>query len=244
MRVKDVMTKNVVGIAPQATIGEAVDLMVRSDVSGMPVIDENGTPVGMLSEGDLLRRPELGTQKPRAHWLECLFHSGKLAEAYAQTHGHKVAEIMTPRVVSIGEETRLEDAVALMEKHHVKRLPVLRDGRIVGIISRSDFVKALASFVRQPYEAAPTSDQQIRTAIEAELKAEPWAPVGLVDVEVSDGIVELRGVITDEMQRNAVRVIAENVDGVKEVRDLMTWVDPYSGVVGPMPGEETDGKAA
>lgn len=244
MRVRDVMTRKVVGISPQATIGEAVDLMVRSGVSGLPVIDDNGAAVGMLSEGDLLRRPELGTQKPRAHWLECLFHSGRLAEAYAHTHGRKVQEIMTPTVVSIGEDTRLEDAVALMERHRIKRLPVVRDGRIVGIISRADFVRALASFVRQSYDDVPTGDRQIKAAIEAELKAEPWAPVGLVDVEVSDGIVELRGVITDEMQRNAIRVIAENAEGVKAVNDLLSWVDPYSGIVGPMPNEETGGKAA
>ncbi|MDQ0393310.1 CBS domain-containing protein [Labrys monachus] len=238
------MTRKVIGISPEATIADAVDLMVRSNVSGLPVVDASGALVGILSEGDLLRRPELGTQKPRAHWLECLFHSGKVAEAYAHTHGRVVEEIMTREPISIGEDMRLEEAVALMEGHGVKRLPVVREGKVVGIISRADFVRALASFVRQSYTDSLVGDRQIKAAIEAELRAEPWAPVGTVTIDVQDGVVELQGIITDETLRNAIRVLAENVEGVKTVHDRMTWVDPYSGISGPAPEEDAKGHAA
>jgi len=238
MRIRDVMTRDVVSVLPQSTIADAVDLMVRTGVSGLPVIDETGTLVGIVSEGDLLRRPELGTQGPRARWFESLFRPGHLAEVYAHTHGRKVEEIMSPDVIVIDDGLRLEEAAALMEKHHVKRLPVLHNGKISGIISRADFVRALATFVRQPYEEAPVSDHKIKAAIEAELKAEPWAPVGTIDIVVKDGVVSLNGVITDETQRNAIRVIAENTDGVLQVHDHLSWIAPYTGFVVMSPEDE------
>ncbi len=243
MRVKDVMTRKVAGISPQATIAEAVDLMVRMNVSGLPVIDATGTLVGMLSEGDLLRRPELGTQKAPANWLQSLFRPGHLAEVYTRTHGRKVEEIMTSDVITVDEGLRLEEAAALMEKHHVKRLPVIRDGQMTGIIARSDFVRALANFVRPSYEEAPVSDAKIKASIKAELKAETWAPVGMIDVEVKNAVVSLNGVISDESQRNAIRVIAENTEGVREVHDHLAWVTPYVGLVTLSPEDEAKGQA-
>ncbi|CAM5772939.1 hypothetical protein LMIY3S_04011 [Labrys miyagiensis] len=231
MRIADIMTRKVISVRPEATIGEAVDLMVNSRLSGLPVVGEDGTLVGVVTEGDFLRRPELGTNAPRAGWLSGLFRAGHFAEAYARTHGRHVSEIMTSDVVSIDEHARIEEGASLMEKHDIKRLPVLRDNKLVGIVSRADFVRALAGFVREPYEEQPVRDTAIKTAIMAELKAEPWAPVGTIDVVVKDGVVELNGVITDERQRKAVRVIAENTPGVQSVRDNMSWIEPMTGIV-------------
>lgn len=240
MRVKDVMTRKIVSLLPQASVADAVELMVRSNVSGLPVIKEDGTLVGIVTEGDLLRRSEIGTQKPPARWYECFFHAGRMAEAYAHTHGRRIDEIMSSAVVSIDENSRLADAVALMEKHGVKRLPVVRDGRVVGIVSRADFVRALAVFIRQPYEEPPVSDARIKAAIEAELKAQPWAPVATIGVAVNNGVVELSGVITDEVQRNAIRIVAENVQGVRQVTDHLAWVEPISGMVYVPPDNADD----
>ena len=244
MRVKDVMTKNVVSVQPQATIAEAVDLMIRSHVSGLPVIDESGSLVGILSEGDLLRRSELGTQKAPATWLACLFHPGRLAEAYARTHGRRVDEIMSCDVATIDASALLEEAAAMMEERRVRRLPVVADEKVVGIVARADFVRALAGFVRQSYDEPLLTDGQIKERIEAELKAQPWAPVATVGINVENGVVLLSGILTDETQRQAVRIIAENVDGVRAVHDHMVWVEPYAGIVLTSPEDQAKDQAA
>jgi CBS domain-containing protein len=244
MLIKDVMTRKVVSVLPQATLAQAIDVMMRSNVSGLPVVGENGSLLGIVSEGDLLRRPEIGTEGPRAGWLESLFRPGHTAESYAHSHGRRVDEIMTTNVVSVGENERLEDAARLMQQHDIKRLPVIRDDKVVGIISRADFVRALAGFVRPSYEDQPVRDQAIKAAIEAELKAEPWSPVGTVGIEVKDGIVELNGVLTNESQRNAVRIIAENADGVTAVHDNLSWVEPITGFVAPPPERSGEGPIA
>jgi CBS domain-containing protein len=244
MRVKDVMTRTVISVLPQATLAQTIDVMTRSNVSGLPVVGEDSSLVGIISEGDLLRRPEIGTEGPQAGWLESLFRPGHAAEAYAHSHGRHIYEIMTTKVVTALEDEPLEEAARRMEKHHVKRLPVIRDDKVVGIISRADFVRALAGFVRPSYEDQPVRDQDIQAAIEAELKAKPWAPVATINVQVKDGVVELNGVLTNETERNAVRVIAENADGVTAVHDNMSWVEPITGFVAPPPERSGEGPLA
>ncbi|MGO4338487.1 CBS domain-containing protein [Labrys sp. KB_33_2] len=231
MRVADVMTRNVVSVTPQATLSQAIDAMVRAHISGLPVIAEDGRLAGILSEGDLLRRPELGTEKPRASWFSALFKAGHLAQAYAQTHGRRVDDIMTRDVVVVDQNERIEEAVLLMEQHGIKRLPVVEDGRVIGLLSRADLVRVLAEFLRQPYEEQPVGDKAILAAIQAELEAQPWAPAGSIRMEVHNGVVELSGAITDENQRNAVRIIAENTPGVQSVRDNLLWIEPMTGIV-------------
>ncbi len=225
MRVKDVMTTMVVSVSPEATVAEAIRLMVKRHVSGLPVIDAAGKLVGVLSEGDLLRRVEIGTSR-RAHWLEYLFRPGHLADVYKQTHGRKVGEVMTTDVSTIDQNLALESAVTLMEKRHIKRLPVMDGDTLVGIITRADFIRALASFVSETYDEHPRSDIEIRKAILTEVGNQSWAPKGTLDVDVSNGIVQLHGALGDERQRDAVKVIAENVPGVREIHDHMIWVDP------------------
>ena len=242
MRVKDVMTKKVIGVQAEADVATAIDLMVSSRVSGLPVIDDGGALVGLLSEADLIRRIEIGTQGKPATWLSCLVHPGRLAEDYARTHGRKVGEIMTREVVTVGPEALLEEAAALMEEKGVRRLPVVSEGKLVGILARADFMRALAGFVRQSYDEPLTSDAEIKRRIEAELGQQSWAPAGMVDVKVSNGGVELHGAITDEAQRSAIRILAENVDGVRTVHDHLAWIEPFSGTVLLSPEER--GEAA
>jgi CBS domain-containing protein len=228
MQVKDAMTTNVVGIQSDATIDQAIEIMLRSRISALPVFDPKNTLVGLLSEGDLLRRAELGTERRRPRWLEFLLGPGRFAGAYVLAHGRKVNEVMTPDVVTIDETAPLEEAVNLMNRHNVKRLPVMFEGHLVGIIARADLLRALASRLRLP--AKQGSDVEIHDSILAELGHEAWAPIASIDVDVCNGVVSLRGSLSDNRQRDAIKVIAENAPGVTAIHDHMIWVEPNSGV--------------
>jgi CBS domain-containing protein len=243
MRVRDVMIKTVIGVSPQATVAEALDIMSRERVSGLPVL-EGGSLVGIVSEADFLRRAELGTEKPAGHWLASIFLPGRAAEIYARAHARRVNEIMSVDVATIGENASLGDAVALMEKRRVKRLPVVAGGKVVGMITRADFIHALALFVRQPYDEELVSDAEIKRRIEAELRAQAWAPAASVDVVVKDGVVSLHGVLTDERERNALHALVENVEGVRGLHDHIVWAEPLSGMVTPSPEDSLKGNAA
>lgn len=244
MRVKDAMTKTVIGVAPQTSVADALEIMTRSRLSGLPVIDETGSLVGILSEADFLRRAELGTGKPQGGWLETLFLPGRAAEIYARAHARRVREIMSAEVATIGENASLGEAVALMEKRRVKRLPVVAGSKVIGMITRADFVHALAVLVRQPYEDALVSDAEIKRRIEAEMRAQSWAPAASVNAIAQNGVVTLRGFLTDERERKAVHALVENIEGVREVHDHMVWVEPLSGMVTPSPEDMPKGSAA
>ena len=239
MRVRDVMTYGVIGVAETATLAEAVETMLRSRVSALFVFDPDHALVGVLSEGDLLRRAELGTERKRPQWLEYMLSGGRLAEAYARSHGRKVGEIMTTKVVTISEDADLGEAVDLMLKRNVKRLPVLRRDALVGVVSRSDLLKGLLAAMPKSEGAHP--DAEIKAAIQAELDKLGWAPRASVRVEVAQGVVTFDGAITDERLRAGLKVIAENTAGVKEVHDHMCWIEPNSGFYLPSEEEEKRG---
>ena len=185
--------------------------------------------VGIVTEGDFLRRAETGTQRRRPRWLEYLVGPGRLADEYTRSHGRKVYEIMTFGALTVTEDTPLDEVVRLMEKRRIKRLPVVRGTAVVGIVSRANLVHALAGLAR---EVKPTaaSDQAIHDRIVAELAGQSWAPTALINVIVRDGVVELWGAITDERERAAIIVAAENAPGVKGVNDHLAWVEPMSGM--------------
>ena len=143
MRVRDVMTRGVIGVRETDSLSEAVDTMLRSGISALLVFDERKALVGILSEGDLLRRGELGTEGRRPRWLELLLSGGRLAHSYAHAHGRKVSEVMTRDVITVAEDADLSEAVDLMIRRRVKRLPVVRGGAVVGVVSRSDLLKRL-----------------------------------------------------------------------------------------------------
>ncbi|WP_112662758.1 CBS domain-containing protein [Microvirga flavescens] len=231
MRVSDIMALEVVSVRPETPLAEAADLMLRKRISGLPVIDAEGKLAGILTEGDLLRRPELGTDRKRPRWLEFLLSPGKLADEYVRTHGRKVSDVMTRDVITVHKDTPLDKAISLMTERRVKRLPVLQEGMIVGIVSRADVMRALAGNLRESATPVSAEDGAIRDAIFARLKAESWAPIALLNLTVKDGTVDLWGSLLDERERNAVRVAVENVPGVTGVRDHLVYVEPYSGSV-------------
>lgn len=228
MKAHDVMTWGAITVEADASVTRAARLMLQNRISGLPVVDATGQLVGMVTEGDFLRRTELGTQRRRPRWLEFLIGPGRLAAEYVQASGQKVEEIMTPNPYTITTETPLEEVVRLMERHRVKRLPVMKDGKLVGIVSRANLLHALASVARE-VKAAAADDAMIREQILAECAKQPWAPH--VNVIVRDGVVGLWGVITDERERRAFIVAAENVPGVKAVHDHLAWIEPTSGMV-------------
>lgn len=230
MKVKDAMTHAVVSVEPDATVGHAIRLMLQKKISGLPVIDKSGQLVGVVTEGDFLRRAETGTERSRPRWLQFLIGPGRLADEYTHTHGRKVEEIMTPDPATVTESEPLESVVQLMEKRRIKRLPVVRGKQVVGMISRANLLHALAS-VMPELKPAEAGDAAIRERLLSELNKQTWAPTGALDIIVRNGVVELWGTITEERARQALIVAAENVPGVKAVRDHLAWVDTMSGMV-------------
>lgn len=230
MKASDVMTPDVISADPDATVLQAARYMLQHHISGLPVIDKTGTLVGILSEGDFLRRRETHTDRRPSRWLEFLMGPGKLAAQYTHTHGSKVSEVMTTNLHTVGEDTSLEKIVEMMERYRIKRVPVLRGKKVVGIVTRANLMHAMVSLARGEPKAA-TGDAAIRQELLKELKTEKWALASMINVVVRAGVVELWGMIVDDRQRQALVVAAENVPGVKQVKDHLTWVEPTSGVV-------------
>lgn len=241
MRAHQIMTRPVVTVTPETTIVEAANIMLQRHISGLPVVDAAGKLVGIVPEGDFIRRGELGTQRKRGRFLAFLLGPGQAATDFVHEHGRKVAEVMTPEPFTVTEDTRLEDIVALMERNHVKRLPVMRGERIVGIVSRANLLRAAASLARETPD--PTADDDhIRNRIIDALQENEWCPQGL-NIVVRDGIVHLGGIIIDERSRSASIVAAENVAGVKKVHDHLCWIDPMSGMYLLAPQDDDLAKA-
>ena len=228
MNVSDIMTREVLSIAPERSVEDAVRLMLDKHLSGLPVIDSEGKLAGIVTEGDFLRRGEVGTLRHRPRWLEFIVGQGRLALEYTQTHGRRVAEIMTWPVVTVAADAPLGSAVDLMERHRIKRLPVVRDQRVVGIVSRADVMRALAVLTRDDSQVA-TTDEAIRRRLVQEIGSQNWGPAATVHVAVHDGVVDISGAVFDARQRDALRVAAENIAGVRKVRDELIWIEPMSG---------------
>jgi len=238
MQVRDVMTRNVISVRANQSVLEAAQMMLQNKVSGLPVVDSVGALVGIVTEGDFLRRGEIGTQRQRPKWLEFLLGPGRLAAEYVHTTGRTVEEVMTPDPATVSEDDSLETVVELMERRHVKRLPVVRSGRLVGIVSRANLMDALIEHARYTHGPAP-DDGAIRDRVLAAFADVHWAPK--INVAVHNGIAELSGIITDERERKALIVAAENVTGVKEVHDHLVWVEPMSGIAIPSTEDEARG---
>jgi CBS domain-containing protein len=241
MRAHQIMTKPVVTVAPDATIVDAANIMLSRHISGLPVVDASGKLVGIVSEGDFIRRTEIGTGRRRGRWLQFILGPGKSPSDFVHEHGRRIAEIMTGSPVTITEDTSLADIADLMEKKNVKRLPVLRCEEVVGIITRTNLLQAVASLARQIPD--PTADDDhIRSRIIHAMEKTDWCPSGL-NVIVRDGIVHLSGVILEEEARQAAVVAAENVEGVTKVHDHLRWFDTITGTYLNSPEDDELAKA-
>jgi CBS domain-containing protein len=238
MKIRDLMSAPVVSVTPSASIGEAAKVMLDHRYSGLPVINADGELMGIVTESDFLRRVELDTDVRRPRWLDFLRGAGRVAEEYARTNGRRVEEVMHYEVVTCSPDDPLKSAVDAMLAKRIKRLPVVENGRVVGIIARSDLLRALAPLVASQ-SGVPTTDEEIQNQIEARLKGEVWSS-GLVVATVNGGVVTLEGTVFDDRQRQAMRVLVENVPGVTQVIDRVMWIEPSTAALGGIGGVVMD----
>ena len=231
MRVTDLMTRNCISVLPSTTLADVARIMLENHVTGLPVLDTDGKLLGIVSEGDLLRRAELGTDGQPMNWLKALLMPSSVAENYVVTHARHVSGVMTKNPVSVTPATELNDVAEVMLRRHIKRLPVLDEGRLVGVISRTDLLRAL---MRKLIETkADATDEEIRKYIKSEMDHASWAPHHGIHIHVKEKVVDLEGAVFSDEERRGLLVIAENTPGVKEVQDHLMYVDPRSGPVFP-----------
>ena len=221
MQAKDVMTTEVITVDEMTPISSVARLLAERGISAVPVVDAARRVIGMVSEGDLMHRAETGTARRRAWWLDLLAASDELARDYVKSHAKTVGEIMTRDVVSVTEETPVADIAILLETRGIKRVPVLRDGRLVGIVSRANLVQALAMTVTEERAGAAAGDAAIRERLLAELSAQPWAEVAPANVTVRNGIVHLWNSYVSDDEKRALLMAARNTPGVRRVEDHM-----------------------
>jgi len=232
MLVKDVMNAPPMTVSPAIAADGAARLMLQANVSGLPVVDDRGNLVGILTEGDFLRRAETGTERKRPRWLEFFTDKRTLANEYLRAHGQTVSDLMTKTVVTVDEDAELSKAVDLMEQNHVKRLPVRRNGTLVGMLSRNDLLRAMSKLVPSaPPAKGAGADADIRNAILREMKSQAWAPTSSIDIQVRDGHVTMNGVTFGPSHRRALHVLVQSIAGVRSVRDHVLWIDAP-----PLPG--------
>ncbi len=222
MRAIDVMTSTVVSVTSNVAVMEVARLMLDRGVSAVPVVDADGKLIGMVSEGDLMRRKETGTERHHPWWLRAFTDTEDLAKEYIKSHAMKAKDVMTTNVVSVSETTPLSEIADLLEKHRIKRVPVVRDGRVIGIVSRANLVQALAIGRSVNVEPPSLDDHTIREKIMAELAGQPWGYLGTANVIVASGVVHLWGMVRSSEERDAIRVAAENIPGVRRVENHLS----------------------
>jgi CBS domain-containing protein len=219
MLARDIMTTNVFTFAPDTSVLEAARLLVERRISGAPVVDGAGRVIGIVSEGDLIRRAELGTEKEWSGWREFLMAKRTLAHEFIRSHATRVGDIMTTPVWTVGEDATLAELAELFEKKNIRRAPVVREGKLVGIASRADMVRALLARWSVAHPATPVDDAAIRQSILEHAASERWSDTSMLNVEVHDGAVDLYGVADSEDVARALQVLAESLPGVRRVHN-------------------------
>ncbi len=222
MKAMDVMVRDVVTVKPDDDVALAVHLLAEHDVSALPVVDDDDNVIGVISEADLLHREEIGTEKQRPWWLEAVTPASTLAGEFAKSHGRRVEEIMSSNIVSASEDTPLGEIATLLERHRIKRLPILRAGKLVGIVSRSNLIQALASSQAQTGAGSgAASDRKLRLELLDRLDHQSWTDFGERNIIVSGGIVHLWGLVGSADEHKALLALAEGLPGVVGVSDEM-----------------------
>ena len=226
MRAGDIMVSPVVTAYPSLSVRDVAKLFLEHHISGAPVVDDVGNMVGIVSEGDLLHRVETGTERNRSSWLRLLTADETLASEYAKARGRTVADVMTKAVIAVTIDTPLKDVAELLERNSIKRVPVLAGGRLVGIVSRSNLVQVLATSRGEP--EVPLSDSAIRKSLLSHLKEEPWSDTWQLNVTVNGGVVDIWGICRSDAEREAIRVAAKNVPGVRAVNNHLCMERPFA----------------
>jgi CBS domain-containing protein len=218
MNASDVMVTNVITISVDASIGEAASILLNNHISGAPVVNEKGELVGIVSEGDLMRRPEIGTSRRHSWWLELISSDQSQAFEYVKSHSRKVSDVMTRDAITAKSDAPLGDIAAMLERNRIKRVPILEGNKIVGIVSRANILQALASATKKLPSLTSIDDSELRKKVIARLAAEPWRPT-MLTVTVQDGTVELWGLVHSVEEKRAAQLAAELTPGVRVVVD-------------------------
>jgi len=221
MKAQDVMVRDVVTVGPDTNVADAVALLVKHDISALPVVDADDNLIGILSEADLLEREELGAEHHHPWWVETVMPASRLADEFAKAHGKKVSELMSTDVITASEDTPVSEIAALLERHRIKRVPIVSGGKVVGIVSRSNLIQALASS-KSASEPKNETDRSIRLELLDRLEQQrQWTDFGSRNIIVQDGVVHLWGLVSSESERKALTALAGGVPGVSEVADEM-----------------------
>lgn len=218
MKVKDIMTTDVISVRPETPVHEIAVLLADRRVSGVPVLTADGALVGVVTESDLIHRAEIGTEKKRKWWLRMVSDSNQLARDFTRSHGQHAQDVMARYVISTSEDASLADVADLMESQRVKRLPVMRDGKLVGMITRGDLVRALAR-AEITKSTKKLDNATVYKAVHDRMMQQTWLNSSLINVSVNDGVASLSGFVESTDQRNALRVLAEETEGVTKVED-------------------------
>lgn len=230
MKASNIMVSDVITVGPDASVMDVAEILLAHRISGVPVVDGEGKVIGIVSEGDLMRRAESGTERQRSWWLEALTGTQTLAADYVKSHARKVRDVMTRDVITASPDMSLSDIATLLETNSIKRVPVVDGGKLVGIISRANLLQALAS-LRKKIPAAPTADDAaIHDTLLSKLRSEPWRP-SMLTVTVHDGAVDLWGIVDSTAEKNAARVAAELTPGVRSVNDYLVLRPAASGMI-------------
>lgn len=216
MYASDIMTKDVVSVGPETLVRDAALLMLERRISGVPVVDAEQRVVGILSEGDLIRRPEIETDRASRGWLRIFLSDEDRARNFVKSHGRMVREVMTQPAICVARDTPLTEIVRLMERHRVKRLLIVEDGSLAGLVTRSDLLRAMVA--HQDASPAAASDKEVRDRIDRMLRDEDWATSAYVNVQVESGVAHLWGTVESASQREAMILAVRSVPGVKEVQ--------------------------
>ncbi|HRF07679.1 MAG TPA: CBS domain-containing protein [Xanthobacteraceae bacterium] len=226
MQAKHVMVSPVKTGDSEMSVRDVALILTENRISALPIVDQANKVIGIVSEGDLIRRAEIGTEKHRSWWLSLFTSNWQLAQEYSKSHAGKVKDVMTTDVICVAPDTPLSEVARLFERHGIKRVPVLDHGRLAGIVTRGNLVQAIATAPLK--EQHPQGDEQIREKIQKGLAAEAWANPLLVNITVHGGVVDMWGIVRTDAERNAVRVAIENIAGVKAVNDNLA-LEPVPG---------------
>jgi CBS domain-containing protein len=219
MKAADVMVSPVITVGAECSVQDLADILLDNHISAVPVVSNDGGLVGIVSEGDLIRRTETDTERRRSRWLALLVGAQPLAAEFVKSHACRVADVMTRNLIVAAPDTPLRHVASLLEKNGIKRVPIVSEGKLIGIVSRANLVQALASARKEIKAAAATSDRMIREELLSRLRTEPWARPSRLNVIVHDGTVEMWGVVRSRAEKQAIRLAAELTPGVRAVND-------------------------